>query len=520
MQLWRFLTLAPCLCYNAGMDVERLRIPHAPSPPTGPPTWGRVVVTALLCVVVGFVLGRATARRQSPPALPVASAVAQPAEQTSAAQFMASGWIEVPAPRYPIVLTARVTERLAALYVHEGQMVTSGMVVAQLYDQDLRKQCDAARATFLAASNRAARIESGYRDEDVSAALASLREAEERLRSTSARFERVQAMLRAQVVSTDEYDTVYSIYRQAQATYEYAEAQWRKRAAGYRPEEVAQARAEAAAAEAAWHLAERAVEHCIVRVPPHPRPLRVLSVPRSVGEWITAGDDGDPTLVTLYDPHDLYVRVDVNQANISSVQTSMPVLITTEAAGRRRYRGTVVRIEPRANLAKNTITVRVAIDDPDELLFPDMLCQVTFLESGAAPVPHQATHVAACPDAACQDTACQDSSSNHSTHDPAECFDPDCQDDACLNAFMLETSDATPPRVQDHALYVPAAALVTNGSGVSVWVIERGRARLQPVSIAGGDGSLVEVRDGVQAGQRVIVQPPPTLAAGQRVEVR
>lgn len=502
------------------MDVERLRIPHAPSLHSGPPAWGRLAVTALVCVAAGFLLGRATARRHPLPALPVATAVVQPAEQTLAAQFMASGWIEVPAPRYPVVLTARVTERLAALFVHEGQSVTSGMVVAHLYDQDLRKQCDAARAAFLAASNRAARIESGYRDEDVAAALASLREAEERLRSSSARFERVQAMLRAQVVSTDEYDTVYSTFRQAQATYEYAQAQWRKRATGYRAEEVAQARAEAAAAEAAWHLAERAVEHCIVRVPPHPRPLRVLSVPRTVGEWITAGDDGDPTLVTLYDPHDLYVRVDVNQANISSVQTGMPVLITTEAAGRRRYRGTVLRIEPRANLAKNTITVRVAIDDPDELLFPDMLCHVTFLEHDVAPGPGLTPRVAGCADASCQDTACQDAATSADSHDPAECFDPGCQDEACLNAFMFETSDAPPPRHQDPALYVPAAALVTNAAGVGVWVIEGGRARLQPVTVEGGDASLVRVRDGVRAGQRVVVQPPPALAAGQLVEVR
>ncbi|MCX7847275.1 MAG: HlyD family efflux transporter periplasmic adaptor subunit, partial [bacterium] len=362
------------------MDVERLRISHAVGPRTRPVRWGWVIVTAVGCVGVGFVLGRVTARGSEGEAVSVASAVALPREGSVAGQFMASGWVEVPTPRYPIVVTARVTERLAALYVHEGEIVTSGMVVAQLYDQDLRKQSEAALATFLAASNRAARLESGYRDEDIAAARAGLSEAAERLRSTSARYERVRAMLRAQVVSTDEYEGVYTAYRQAEAGYALAEAQWRKRAAGYRAEEVAQARAEAAAAEAAWHLAQRAVEQCTVRVPAHPRPLRVLSVRRSVGEWITAGEDGDPTLMTLYDPRELHVRVDVSQANIGSVETGMPVLITTETAGRRRYRGRVLRIEPRANLAKNTITVRVTIEEPDELLFPDMLCQVTFLE--------------------------------------------------------------------------------------------------------------------------------------------
>lgn len=504
--------------------------------------------------MLGFTLGRLTAPRHTSLALPVPTAVALPPEETRGAQFMASGWIEVPTPRYPLAVGARVTERLAALYVHEGQVVTSGMIVARLYDADLRKQCEAARAAFLAASNRAARIERGFRSEDVAAALASLQEAEERLRISSTRFERVRAMLRADVVSTDEYDTALSAFRQAEATYAFALAQWQKRSAGYRAEEVAQARAEAAAAEAAWHLAERAVEYCTVRVPPHPRPLRVLSVRRTVGDWITAGDDGDPTIVTLYDPTDLHVRVDVNQANISSVYPGMPVLITTEAASRRRYRGTVARIEPRANLAKNTITVRVALTDPDEWLFPDMLCQVTFLEQPGPSRPTAPASVLGCADAACASTTCQpaprrarhDHASEQScTSSPAPqlvspCKDTTCSDALCTDKLPMENacsdSECSSTHQHEHSsttgapvspasrtpptLLIPETSLVATNSTWYVWVVEDGRATLRPVALGERQGAFVSVQHGLRAGQRVILQPPLHLAPGQPVDPR
>ncbi len=40
------------------------------------------------------------------------------------------------------------------------------------------------------------------------------------------------------------------------------------------------------------------------------------------------------------------------------------------------------RQEPLATLAKNTITVRIAIVDPDELLFPEMVAHATFMRDG------------------------------------------------------------------------------------------------------------------------------------------
>ena len=51
-------------------------------------------------------------------------------------------------------------------------------------------------------------------------------------------------------------------------------------------------------------------------------------------------------------------------------------------------------------------------------------------------------------------------------------------------------------------------------------VVEGGVARLRKVSIARDRGTEVELRDGIKAGDRVILNPAVELADGDRVEIR
>lgn len=73
----------------------------------------------------------------------------------------------------------------------------------------------------------------------------------------------------------------------------------------------------------------------------------------------------------------------------------------------------------------------------------------------------------------------------------------------------------------DAAVMVPVGALFPIGDGgTGVYRLDEGRARLQPVELGGRNGTDAWVRSGLQAGQVVIVYPPPTVAEGRRVEVR
>ncbi|MFC5499408.1 efflux RND transporter periplasmic adaptor subunit [Caenimonas terrae] len=73
----------------------------------------------------------------------------------------------------------------------------------------------------------------------------------------------------------------------------------------------------------------------------------------------------------------------------------------------------------------------------------------------------------------------------------------------------------------DQAVMVPVGALFPYADGgAAVYRVDGGRARLQPVEVAGRNGSEAWIRSGLQAGQRVIVYPPPAVADGKRIELR
>jgi RND family efflux transporter MFP subunit len=73
-------------------------------------------------------------------------------------------------------------------------------------------------------------------------------------------------------------------------------------------------------------------------------------------------------------------------------------------------------------------------------------------------------------------------------------------------------------RVAEDAVLVPAAALTGNGD--RLWVVEDGRARRVKATFGVKNLDSIEVRDGLAAGARVILSPPPSLREGARVRVR
>jgi RND family efflux transporter MFP subunit len=91
--------------------------------------------------------------------------------------------------------------------------------------------------------------------------------------------------------------------------------------------------------------------------------------------------------------------------------------------------------------------------------------------------------------------------------------------DEALAPGMYCTVELRIPR-KTPALLVSADAIIFNGDGVQVAVVEDGIARLHKVEIARDFGREVEVRDGVQAGDQAILNPPAGLADGAKVRIR
>ncbi len=72
----------------------------------------------------------------------------------------------------------------------------------------------------------------------------------------------------------------------------------------------------------------------------------------------------------------------------------------------------------------------------------------------------------------------------------------------------------------DDALTVPSAALFRDGAGWAVFVVEGGRARVRPVEVAHNNGVKAAIASGLDAGQRLVLYPGPTIKDGSRVDQR
>jgi HlyD family secretion protein len=157
----------------------------------------------------------------------------------------------------------------------------------------------------------------------------------------------------------------------------------------------------------------------------------------------------------------------VRLEDVPQVQIGQPATIETAALS-APLTGVVSWVTTRADIQKNTLQVKVAIDDPPPLITPEMLGQVTFL---APPQP-------------------------------------------------VAVTDAEQELLR---LLVPRSLVISSeGAGAAVWLadVERGTARLQPVQLGKtGTDQLIEVTEGVDPTAKLIVAGRESLAAGARIRI-
>jgi hypothetical protein len=171
-------------------------------------------------------------------------------------------------------------------------------------------------------------------------------------------------------------------------------------------------------------------------------------------------------VVSLYDPKMLQLRADVRLEDVPQAQIGQPVQIKT-ASSAQPLAGTVVAITSRADISKNTLEVKVAIDDPPSVIKPDMIAQLTFL---APEVPGRATD-----------------------------------------------GDNDPLR-----MLVPRELVEETENGTIVWAIDPAGniARRRVVQLGqAGTGELIEVAQGLSPLDKLIVSGREGLADGSRIRV-
>ncbi len=432
-----------------------------------------------------------------------ASSVLQTSDAAGASaatvSVQAPGWVE-PDP-FPVYVSALADGVVEDVLVLEGAHVKADQVVARLIDDDARLAVTRAEAEL---QRRQAELKAAETDwqnpvalkRAVAVSAAMVTEAVAARAQLDADIEQQQAKLKE---LESAYDRVVELSPNAASELEVEQARFRvaaqqallrstekqrpvldARTDRYRAESAAakrdlelrvvhrraldEARAAVRDAQTALAEAKLRLERMAIKSPIAGVVMRLLAVP---GAKVMLAMDSSHSahIVHLYDPSKLQVRVDVPLSDAAKVGVGQRTQVVVDVLPDQSFNGRVTRFVHEADISKNTVQVKVAIDEPSPLLKPDMLARVKFLaqtEGGVA---------------------------------------------------------STGPASATTRVYIPDDVIREDGNEQAVWVVLPNRTvERRAVETGGrrGDG-WVEVTSGLRAGDTVVADRSVTLTQHQKV---
>src|SRR5690349_18913141 len=142
----------------------------------------------------------------------------------------------------------RVSGRLKEVLRDEGDAVKAEETLARLDDEPYQREVDESRAQVASLRARLSLLEAGNRPQEIEQARAQVHEREVAAANAERLYRRQEQLLQNKTVSLQERDDAEANYREAQARLNSAREQLNLLEAGFRTEDIAQAKAELARA--------------------------------------------------------------------------------------------------------------------------------------------------------------------------------------------------------------------------------------------------------------------------------
>jgi RND family efflux transporter MFP subunit len=397
--------------------LNQLRIDSRHREESGTPKrwlWVAVVVVVLIALAIGagvFFFGGQRFEVQA------ATAVTPTAGGSDTAVLQATGYVTA---RREATVSAQITGTLTDVLIEEGDHVALNQVLAHLDDTAQKAAVAQAQA-------------------QLHSVQAQLQQFQAQLAQNERDLKRAEDLVGRKLVSAQSVELA-----RTQVETQSAQLQSQRRQV-----ELAQAGVQAAVVQ---------LDYCTVR---SPFAGVIIAKAAQVGEIVSpfsAGGGFTRTGVgTIVDMESLEIDVDVNEAYINRVQPQQPAQAVLDAYPDWTIPAHVIAVIPTADKSKATVKVRVAIEQKDPRILPDMGVRVSFLEHA-------------------------------------------------------KTATTEIPK----GVLVPATAIVQRDGKNAVFALDGERARLRPVTPGQTYGELRLV-EGIAAGARVVQKPPAEMADGAKV---
>lgn len=264
----------------------------------------------------------------------------------------------------------RVPGRIQEVVHEEGDEVKAGELLARLDPEPYQREAAQARDKVASLQARLNLLEAGNRPQEIAAAQAVVSEREVTLTNAERLFKRAQELFANKTIAAQERDDAEAACHEAEARLKSAREQLALLEAGFRPEEIDQARSDLAAAQAALSIAELHLQDTELKAP---SPGTVLTRAQEPGAVVQAGT----TILTLSLVNPVWVRAYVDEPKLGRIHPGMEALVFTDSRSGTPYHGQIGYISPRAEFTPKSVETpelrpslvyrfRVVVSDPDQ----------------------------------------------------------------------------------------------------------------------------------------------------------
>ncbi|EFK08542.1 auxiliary transport protein, membrane fusion protein (MFP) family protein [delta proteobacterium NaphS2] len=247
-----------------------------------------------------------------------------------------------------VQLAFHATGRIEKLSVQEGDAVKPGQLVAEL--DPIRYEAAVAKASAeVAAKNQVlSRLLAGSRPEVVREARERVKAEEANLADAKALYERMKFLVRTGSTSKQKFDDAERAFKAARANLKAAKQELILAVKGPRKEDIALARAQLRAGEAALKLAERELTDTKLYAPE----AGVIQ-----NRILEPGDMAFPEtpVFTLALTNPVWVRAYISEPDLGKVAPGMRAYLTTDSFPGKKYEGWIGFISPTAEFTPKQV---------------------------------------------------------------------------------------------------------------------------------------------------------------------
>ncbi len=382
--------------------------------------WGWIVIAVIVVAAVGT--GAWWLNADTPVLVEAASVETRTSGVVAGAVLNASGYVTA---RRRATVSSKMTGKVVEVNVEEGLHVRQGQVLARLDDSQIRAAYDLYAAQLVAAAK-------------------AIEESEVRLRQAQLTLGRRQQLHQEGVLGQADVDD-------AQAEVDSLKAR------------IVLARQQQDVAVKQLAVQKTQLDDTVIRAPFAGVAISKDAQPGEMVSPVSAGGGFTRTgISTIVDMSSLEIEVDVNESYIGRVTPEQKATAVLDAYPDWQIPAHVITTIPSADRQKATVLVRLAFEQLDPRILPDMGVKVAF----------------------------------HGSEPPA----------GASNAAVI---------------LAPRTALRTDGGSTVVFVINAdGHAERRAVKAGAEQGDKVEILSGLNGGDQLVVSPPAELRDGMKVTVK